>query len=78
MFINFEIAVITMASEDYKEFICNRIGPSCGFQIRAKTEEEVMEHAMMHESEAHGMKEGRQEMERKIRSGIKPVSVEVQ
>jgi hypothetical protein len=30
-----------MAQEDYKEFICSRMGTECGFQVRAKTEAEI-------------------------------------
>ena len=42
------VIVISMAQEDYKEFICSRIGMECGFQVRAKTEAEIMEYAKMH------------------------------
>ncbi len=64
-----------MVQEDYREFICRYIGKECGFQIRAKTEEEVMEHAKAHVSESHGMEGTPSEMERKIRKDIKPVKI---
>ena len=66
-----------MAEESYREFICSRIGPGCDFWIRAKTDEEVMQHAKMHMEEAHSMSEMPAEMEKMIRGNIKPVKVEV-
>jgi predicted small metal-binding protein len=66
-----------MAKEDYKEFSCSSIGTECGFQIRAKTEAEIMEYAKMHASKAHGFKEIWPETEKKIKENIKTVSVDV-
>jgi predicted small metal-binding protein len=45
--------------------------------VRAKTEAEVMEHVKVHAKEAHGMEEISPEDEKKIKSRIKSVSVEV-
>jgi predicted small metal-binding protein len=66
-----------MAQEEYKEFICSRIGTECGWQIRAKTEAEIMEHAKMHADKAHGFKEIWPETEKKIKENIITVSVDV-
>ena len=66
-----------MAREEYKQFSCSDIGMACGFQVRAKTEEEVMEHAKMHASKAHGMKEIPSDLAKKIKASIKSVPVDV-
>ena len=70
-----------MAKEEYKELMsCIAVGgdtaQACGFQVIAKTEEEVMEHAKLHAKEAHGMEEISPEDEKKIKSNIKSVKVE--
>ncbi len=66
-----------MAEESYREFICSRIGPGCDFWVRAKTDEEVMQHARMHVEKAHSQAETPAEMEKKIRGNIRPVKVQV-
>jgi len=66
-----------MAKEEYKQFSCSDIGMACGFQVRAKTEEEVMEHAKMHASKTHGMKEVPADLAKKIKASIKSVPVDV-
>ena len=66
-----------MVKEDYKEFVCSRIGMECGFQIRAKTEAEVMEHVKLHADEVHGIKEIWPETEKIIKENVKTVSVDV-
>ncbi len=65
------------SEEEYREYICRNIykNKECGFQVRAKTEEAAMEHARMHEEQAHGMKETSPEMEKRIKENIKPVSM---
>ncbi len=50
---------------------------ACGFQVRAKTEAEVMKHAKTHAAEAHGLKEISADTEKKIKAAIKTVSVDV-
>jgi predicted small metal-binding protein len=70
-----------MAKDEYKELLsCIADGgdtaQACGFQVRAKTEAEVMEHAKVHAKEAHGM-EVSPEDEKNIKSRIKSVTVEV-
>ena len=67
-----DVIVIPMAQEDYKEFICTRIGigPRCGFEVRAETEAEVMKHAEMHVAEAHGTEAIKPGMSEKIRASI--------
>ena len=69
-----------MAKEEYKELMsCIGFGgdsaQACGFQVRAKTEEEIMEHAKVHAKEAHGLNEISPEDEKKIKSNIKSVKV---
>ncbi|MGA9099764.1 MAG: DUF1059 domain-containing protein [Methanotrichaceae archaeon] len=66
-----------MAKEEYKQLSCSDIGMACGFQVRAKTEEEVMEHAKMHASKAHGMKEIPPDVAKKIKASIKSVPVDI-
>jgi predicted small metal-binding protein len=63
--------------EEYKQLSCADIGMPCGFQVRAKTEGEIMELTKIHANRAHGMKEIWPETERKIKESIKPVSVDV-
>ncbi len=63
--------------EEYKQFECKDIGMADAFQVRAKTDEEIMEHAKVHAMKAHGMKEMWPETEKKIKSSIKSVSVDV-
>ena len=50
---------------------------ACGFQVRAKTEEEVMKHAKTHASESQGLKEISANTEKKNKDNIKTVSVDV-
>ncbi len=69
--------VIHMAEESYREFICSRIGPGCDFWVRAKSEDEVMQHAKMHVEKEHRSSETPGEMEKRIRSNIRPVKVQV-
>jgi predicted small metal-binding protein len=68
--------VLFMAEDEYQELIhCIHFGDTaqaCGFKVKAKTEEEVMKHAELHEKEAHG-KELTPEDEKKIKSNIKTV-----
>lgn len=71
-----------MAKDEYKELLsCIEMGgdtaQACGFQVRAKTEAEVMELAKVHEKMAHGKEELSPEEEKKIKSNIKSVTVEV-
>ncbi len=71
-----------MAKDEYKELMsCIAEGGdsalNCGFQVRAKTEEEVMEHAKMHAKMAHGVEEMSPEHEEQIKKNIKSVTVEV-
>ena len=66
-----------MVTEEYKQLSCADIGMPCGFQVRAKTEKEIMELTKKHATETHGMKEIWPETERRIKENIKPVSVDV-
>jgi predicted small metal-binding protein len=69
-------SLLFMAEDEYQELIhCIHFGDTaqaCGFKVKAKTEEEVMKHAELHEKEAHG-KELTPEDEKKIKSSIKTV-----
>lgn len=69
-----------MAENQYKELMhCIAFGgdtaQTCGFQVRAKTEDEVMKHVEMHAKEAHGVEKISPEDEKKIRSNIKTVNM---
>ncbi len=71
-----------MAQDSYKELMhCIAEGGdtalNCGFQVRAKTEEEVMELAKVHQKMAHGVEEMSPEHEKEIKKNIKSVTVEV-
>ena len=66
-----------MTKEEYKQMSCSDIGVACGFQVRAKTDDEVMEHAKLHATKAHGFKEIWPETEKKIKENIKTISVDV-
>ena len=37
-----------MIKEEYKQMSCSDIGTRCGFQVRAKSGDEIMEHAKIH------------------------------
>ena len=62
-----------MTKEEYKQFSCS----ICGFQVRAKTDDEIMEHAKLHATKAHGFRGTWSEAEKKIKAAIKTVSVDV-
>jgi len=66
-----------MVTEEYKQLSCSDVGMACGFQVRAKTEAEVMKLAKTHATEAHGLKEISADTEKKIKANIKTVSTEV-
>jgi predicted small metal-binding protein len=66
-----------MVTEEYKQLSCSDVGMACGFQVRAKTEAEVMKHAKTHAAEAHGLKEISADTEKKIKAAIKTVSTDV-
>ena len=68
---------MSMAKQDYKQLSCSDVGMQCGFQVRAKTEEEVMKHAKTHAAEAHGLNKISANTEKKIKDNIKTVSVDV-
>ena len=64
------------AEEHYREFTCREEygGKECGFQVRAKTDDEVIEHAHMHQKMAHNVKDISPDLDKKIKEGIRPVS----
>lgn len=63
-----------MPDMEYMEFCCNDPENPCEFRVRAKTKEEVMEHAKAHAESAHGT-EVTPEMEKKMEETVKPVTV---
>ncbi len=66
------------AEKNYREFTCKEEnkGKECGFRVRAKTDDEIIEHARMHQKIVHGVKEISPEQEKKIKAQIKPVSAD--
>lgn len=66
-----------MVKEECKQLACGDVGMACGFQVRAKTEAEVMKLAKTHAAEAHGVKEISVDTEKKIKAAIKTVSPDV-
>ena len=72
-----DIVLDAMAKEEYKQLSCSDIGMACGFQVRAKTADEVMKLAKTHAAEAHGLKEISANTEKKVKDNIKTVSVDV-
>jgi predicted small metal-binding protein len=66
------------AEENYREFLCREEykGKECGFLVRAKNDDEVIEHARMHQEIAHGVKEISPDLEKKIKESIRPVSAD--
>ena len=67
------------AEKNYKEFLCTEEseGEECGFQVRAKTEDEVIEHAHMHQALAHGVKETVPETKARIQGKIRSFKVPI-
>jgi predicted small metal-binding protein len=65
-----------MAQESYREFMCKLVHPGCEFAVRAKTDDEVIRLAHMHQEMAHDVKEISPDLEKKIKLSIKPVSAD--
>jgi predicted small metal-binding protein len=63
------------SEEEYREFLCREEykGKECGFQVRAETDDEVIEHAHMHQKMAHGVKDILPDLEEKIKANIRPI-----
>lgn len=69
-----------MAKDEYKELLSCIVeggdsAQNCGFQVRAKTEAEVMELAKVHAKMAHDIAISPED-EKKIKSNIKSVTLE--
>ena len=62
-----------MVEESYREFMCKLVYPGCEFAVRAKTDDEVIELARMHQEMAHGVKEISSDLEEKIKANIRPI-----
>jgi predicted small metal-binding protein len=54
--------------------MCKLVYPGCAFEVRAKTDDEVIRLAHMHQEMAHGVKEISPDPEKKIREKIRPAS----
>ena len=66
------------AEENYREFLCREVynGKECGFLVRGKTDDEIIEHARMHQKITHGVKEIPPDLEKKIKESIRLVSAD--
>lgn len=62
-----------MTKEGYKQHNCS----ICGFMVRAKTDEEILEHAKYHLAHVHDVVEVSPQMAKKIIENIKLVTVYV-
>lgn len=49
--------------------------PTCGFEVKAKTEKELMEHIQVHAESSHGLKEIKPSTMEKVKAAIKTVTV---
>jgi len=67
-----------MPDVEYKLFCCRELVPTCGFQVQARNEEEIMEHAKVHAEREHGITEMNKETEEKVKAAIKSVKTEVE
>jgi predicted small metal-binding protein len=65
-----------MAEESYREFMCKLVYPGCDFAVRAKSDDEVITLARMHQKMAHDVKEISPDLEKKIKESIRPVSAD--
>jgi predicted small metal-binding protein len=50
---------------------CKDVGMNCDFEVRATTEEEILQRAAEHAQTAHGMKEIPQEVVAKVQAAIR-------
>jgi predicted small metal-binding protein len=64
--------------ESYREYLCRDIykGKECGFRVLAKTDDEVIEHARMHQEIAHSVSKVSPDMIEKIKANITPASAD--
>ena len=51
-------------------------GKEYGLKVQAKTDDEVIERAHMHQEIAHGMKDTSPDLEKEIKVNIRPVSAD--
>jgi len=49
---------------------CKDVGFDCGFEIRADTEEELMEKVALHAAQVHDMKEVSEEVAAQVKAAI--------
>jgi predicted small metal-binding protein len=66
-----------MAKKEFKQLFCSDVGMACGFQVRTETEAEVIEHLKMHAARVHGLNEIPPDLEKKIKTNIKSVPLDV-
>jgi predicted small metal-binding protein len=53
-------------------------GKECGFRVRAKTDDEAIEHARMHQKMAHGVRDISPDLEKKIKAQVKVVPIKIE
>lgn len=63
-----------MPESEYYMFCCRDVIKPCGFEVKAKTKEEIIEHAKAHAEGAHGM-EVTSDIKSKIEKAIKSTIV---
>lgn len=64
-----------MSDVEYNMFCCKDVVPTCGFEVKAKTEKELMEHIQVHAESSHGLKEIKPSTMEKVKAAIKTVTV---
>ena len=62
-------------AKQYKQISCSDIGPGCEFQVRAETEDEVLEVVSGHAKRMHGYTEFPPETLAQVRSLVKTVEI---
>ncbi len=60
-------------AEERKRYTCSE--PGCDFSVTGKNEDEVIEHAHMHQEMEHGLKERTPETEKDIVAHVTPVTI---
>ena len=68
-----EEKIMAYRSKLYKQLSCKDFGADCDFTVRAKTEEEVMEHGYAHSCKVHSKCESSHETDERMRSIINNV-----
>ncbi len=64
-----------MASKTYKQISCQDFGMDCGFMVRAETDNEALKVASDHACRIHNKCESSPDIEKKVRSLMKDVTL---